>query len=1305
MAGEFTKRVHDGRNVWTCQTCSEEIVSQTKPRAHICRNHSPRASPPPNVDIPQFQYPPPGYSTPRQGFQPMSGQGQQPQTGDVDAHALFRFQQFQAEQNKQMMMFFQQQNQDMMKLQQEQNELKMNQMMEVIKIQKQSETKIKCPKWEKDENIKHFLSRLKRWNEIEKGKGKYLLLLESLQASGRKREKQRVELEVQNQKLDPEDENVIPNVILKLQNWFGKTRVDEASESWKGFRDIKRSTNEKIDTFLHRFETIEAQLKSSINEIPNLILALQLLDSVDVTSDQKQNILVHVDIDNPDTVYEEIKTSLRLLKGSLVEDTKEGETFEEEINFTRNDKYGEQRPRSRQGSKSKQRFADRSFEKYHQETDGQNSSERGRSRERKYSREQSPYRNRNNSRNKNYGNRSNSRNRNYGNRSNSKNRNYGNRDYSRDRYRGRERKQSYESVNLVYKETGDEAKVETEENFDRMIVDSGTTKTVAGLKWMKTYLDTLSNEEKELVFEEPEERFFRFGNSVRYPSKKEVALPIKLGQLETQLFVSVVDASIPLLIGKPDLKKLGFIINFENETVFTTRTFETFPLETTVKGHLALPIKEEETLDNDVFLMDECDKMEKEKKITKIHKVLAHPLPDILKQFFKNSSDNDKEVLNLVDKVHDKCNVCRRFKKSPARPKVGLPVSSDFNECVALDLKERKSNKEYILYAICTFSRLTRGVIIKDKNPSTIVKGILDCWVLGNGIGPGIPGKFLFDNGGEFNNTKVIDLAEKHGIKMHGTTAAHSPFSNGLCEKNHEVVDRMMAKQMADDKSLKPADALNHALFAKNVEPNNKGFSSFQIVYGTNPSIPGITNSTPASLNSEFKSKEVREHIARIDKAREAFRNADNDERIKRALRSRIASYNNEKYEAEDKVYFKEKNKIEWSGPATVIGQQGKIVFLKYGNNLRRVHMSRIIRVGEEYKQQNSSEAEVIKVNEKIDDKIVNEDEMLKNVMTEAEPEQQSVERPQRRAASRRPEKSRKIIFHPVGRKDETRHALVKNVGQKIGTKQFLCTLQLDNLDEMVVDFSERQFIWEYEKFPCDVCDQMFETKRSLKMHKTKLHKEITKPNEQTIAMDTATGEAVHFSKNVNTNQCKICDECFQKKDELEVHIRTHHEQCSNKPIKKLKVRFKEVMDEREKNDEWMKMKHSSSHEEVNYSEIKETDENSEKVKEAKEKELSNFDDYEAFEEVEYDGQKVLGTRYVLTEKPDGSIKARFVTKGFQEEFLHPSDSPTSSRETIKIFLAIAGNEQWAIESSDVRSAFLQSEIIDRDVYVQPPTE
>ena len=62
------------------------------------------------------------HSTPQYQYQYQQGaqgaQGAQVQTG-ADVDALYRFQQFQAEQNKQMMMFFQQQNQDMMKSQQE----------------------------------------------------------------------------------------------------------------------------------------------------------------------------------------------------------------------------------------------------------------------------------------------------------------------------------------------------------------------------------------------------------------------------------------------------------------------------------------------------------------------------------------------------------------------------------------------------------------------------------------------------------------------------------------------------------------------------------------------------------------------------------------------------------------------------------------------------------------------------------------------------------------------------------------------------------------------------------------------------------------------------------------------------------------------------------------------------------------------------------------------------------------------------------------------------------------------------------
>ena len=38
MAGDFTKRTEENRNIWTCNNCSEDIVIQSKPRNHVCRN-------------------------------------------------------------------------------------------------------------------------------------------------------------------------------------------------------------------------------------------------------------------------------------------------------------------------------------------------------------------------------------------------------------------------------------------------------------------------------------------------------------------------------------------------------------------------------------------------------------------------------------------------------------------------------------------------------------------------------------------------------------------------------------------------------------------------------------------------------------------------------------------------------------------------------------------------------------------------------------------------------------------------------------------------------------------------------------------------------------------------------------------------------------------------------------------------------------------------------------------------------------------------------------------------------------------
>ena len=80
----------------------------------------------------------------------------------------------------------------------------------------------------------------------------------------------------------------------------------------------------------------------------------------------------------------------------------------------------------------------------------------------------------------------------------------------------------------MFKEVGNDAEIETEENFARMIVDNGTTRTVSGAKWMDNFLQNMSPDERKKVEKHSENRFFRFGNSMRYPSNMEVTIPIKL---------------------------------------------------------------------------------------------------------------------------------------------------------------------------------------------------------------------------------------------------------------------------------------------------------------------------------------------------------------------------------------------------------------------------------------------------------------------------------------------------------------------------------------------------------------------------------------------------------------------------------------------------------------------------------------------------------------------------------------------------------------------------------------------------------
>ena len=133
-----------------------------------------------------------------------------------------------------------------------------------------------------------------------------------------------------------------------------------------------------------------------------------------------------------------------------------------------------------------------------------------------------------------------------------------------------------------------------------------------------------------------------------------------------------------------------------------------------------------------------------------------------------------------------------------------------------------------------------------------------------------------------------------------------------------------------------------------------------------------------------------------------------------------------------------------------------------------------------------------------------------------------------------------------------------------------------------------------------------------------------------------------------DSTQVRFNVEDFQKSEHLpsekEVNL-TENEAFHTKS----KMRFQEVFDERKKNLVWRERINIDS---AFYNEVRETPNNKEDIRKAKERELENLTYFQVYDEVEKEDQHVLGTRYVVTQKPDGSDKARFIVKGFKTDRL-----------------------------------------------------
>ena len=330
------------------------------------------------------------------------------------------------------------------------------------------------------------------------------------------------------------------------------------------------------------------------------------------------------------------------------------------------------------------------------------------------------------------------------------------------------------------------------------VVDSGCTKSVCGNIWLNTYIDSLSQKERKLIYTENSICQFRFGIGKVYTSNRIVHIPVHIGASCASLAVHVVPCNIPLLLSRISLKQASATLNFEEDALHIFG--EVIPLIVTESGHYCLPLSR--TIDEphspeiqkilfSTPIKDDDPTDVNRKKILKLHKQFSHPHPDKLQTLLKNAGNVSKETMDTVVDISKNCDVCKRYKHNPPRPAVSFPLATQFNETVALDLKIYRTG--YMLHMIDHATRYSQACFIKNKLSATIVKSVLKFWV---GVF-GSPKNFLSDNGGEFVNQEFIELAEKFNIRVL-TTAAESPWSNGLCEKHNGIIADMIQKTMSD---------------------------------------------------------------------------------------------------------------------------------------------------------------------------------------------------------------------------------------------------------------------------------------------------------------------------------------------------------------------------------------------------------------------------------------------------------------------------------------------------------------------------
>ncbi len=809
--------------------------------------------------------------------------------------------------------------------------------------------------------------------------------------------------------------------------------------------------------------------------------------------------------------------------------------------------------------------------------------------------------------------------------------------------------------------TNDKAELSrfTAESLCSAALDTCCTASVSGEKWMDIYLQALPEHMKKRVkgpFTTGTE--FTFGNNESLKSGKAFKIPIIIANDIHDIIVDVIPSDIPLLLSKTHMKEMGIALNMTDDTA--TAHGRPLKVNTTSAGHFILNLLGDTDNDDSVFLaeisnIDLTEESDKRvfKLLNKLHKQLGHRPRKVFIDFLKSADQFKDSFTPIIDKIINGCEGCLLRRRSPDRPVVALNPAKDFNDIVAMDLKIWEG--KYLLYLVDNFTRYTQATVIPSKEPQEVIKGIMKLWIRVFSK----PGNFWFDNGGEFSNNLMMEVCSELDIKIH-TTGASSPWQNGLVEKNHALVDNILQQVLNDYQELDLETALAWSCYAKNILTNVYGFSPYELVFGRKPNVIDILEAPPTAHEIRTHCKVFEDNMNAMTAAKAAFVKAQNCEKLKLALRSKIRTVDHI-YQQGDWVYYRRTRDERWMGPGKVMWQDGKVIMVRHGGYCTRVSANRLLPVKPELRQKiEAGEIDGADIEKEVTKE-------LGQIETEKDKDKQK-------------NTTFSQIVEPVEiqnqpqNNDETQQ---NDENQPENNEN--CNIQAEIADPVDID---------------DNTNRPDSTEKSQKKGPGRPAKQSK--NKQTI-ISFKPKERVALKINNEWKQGVIMNRAGKASSkDSNSWYNIELDSGEQLPVDMAVHEHKKVNDE--------ETLFFTANEEVLAVIVPRDRHDSEECMQAKYNELQKLKEFDTYKEVDDQGQERITTVWVMTEKGT-ETRARLTARGFQETQDIPKDSPTMHKCSLRLLLTLAAAHGWKISTTDIRSAFLQGNDLERIVHVKPPKE